>query len=141
MSKYREIYDYIKNEIVTGQVGYGGRLPSVRKASALFSVSRTTVQSAYFALSEDGYIISEPQSGYYVSYKSPAAQGEIGKKEAENSAETKLDRVAKEKRKLSAAEKEKLISDLTAEMKEAAKKLEFERAAYLRDKIKGLQGT
>lgn len=82
MSKYREIYDYIKNEIVTGQVGYGGRLPSVRKASALFFVSRTTVQSAYFALSEDGYIISEPQSGYYVSYKSPAAQGEIGKKEA-----------------------------------------------------------
>ncbi len=64
---------------------------------------------------------------------------EIGKKEAENSAETKLDRVAKEKRKLSATEKEKLISDLTAEMKEAAKKLEFERAAYLRDKIKGLQ--
>ncbi len=66
---------------------------------------------------------------------------EIGKKEAENSAETKLDRVAKEKRKLSATEKEKLIADLTAEMKEAAKKLEFERAAYLRDKIKGLQGT
>ena len=64
---------------------------------------------------------------------------EIGKKEAENSAETKLDRVAKEKRKLSATEKEKLIADLTAEMKEAAKKLEFERAAYLRDKIKGLQ--
>ena len=64
---------------------------------------------------------------------------EIGKKEAENSAETKLDRVAKEKRKLSATEKEKLIAELTAEMKEAAKKLEFERAAYLRDKIKGLQ--
>ena len=64
---------------------------------------------------------------------------EIGKKEAEDSAETKLDRVAREKRKLSATEKEKLIAELTAEMKEAAKKLEFERAAYLRDKIKGLQ--
>ncbi len=64
---------------------------------------------------------------------------EIAKKEAENSAETKLDRVAREKRKLSASEKEKLIAELTAEMKEAAKKLEFERAAYLRDKIKGLQ--
>lgn len=64
---------------------------------------------------------------------------EIAKKEAENSAETKLDRVAREKRKLSATEKEKLIAELTAEMKEAAKKLEFERAAYLRDKIKGLQ--
>lgn len=71
MSKYAEVYDYIKNEIKTGQVAYGGRLPSVRKASELFSVSRTTIQNAYFALAEDGYIISEPQSGYYVSYKSP----------------------------------------------------------------------
>ena len=70
MSKYTEIYDYIKNEIITDQVCYGGKLPSVRKASELFSVSRTTVQNAYFALAADGYIISEPQSGYYVSYKS-----------------------------------------------------------------------
>ena len=34
-----------------------------------------------------------------------------------------------------------LIAELTAEMKDAAKKLEFERAAYLRDKIKNLQTT
>lgn len=72
MSKYSEIYDYIKNEIVSGQVSYGGRLPSVRKASELFSVSRTTVLNAYFSLAADGYIISEPQSGYYVSFKRTA---------------------------------------------------------------------
>jgi len=35
----------------------------------LYNVSRTTVQNAYFTLAADGYIISEPQSGYYVSYK------------------------------------------------------------------------
>lgn len=75
MSKYSEIYDYIKNEIVSGQVDYGGRLPSVRKASELFSVSRTTVLNAYFSLAADGYIISEPQSGYYVSYKRTANPG------------------------------------------------------------------
>lgn len=74
MSKYSEIYDYIRNEIISGQVLYGAKLPSVRKASELFSVSRTTIQNAYFALSEDGYIISEPQSGYYVSYKCPQKQ-------------------------------------------------------------------
>ena len=37
--------------------------------------------------------------------------------------------------KMSAAEREALIEELTREMKEAAKHLEFERAAYLRDRI------
>ena len=37
--------------------------------------------------------------------------------------------------------KQALIEELTAEMKDAAKKLEFERAAYLRDKIKAMQTT
>lgn len=82
MSKYTKIYDYIKNEITTGQVVYGGKLPSVRKASELFSVSRTTVQNAYFALAADGFIISEPQSGYYVSYRSTAGRNE--KEESSN---------------------------------------------------------
>lgn len=71
MSKYIEVYNYIKNRITANQIVYGSKLPSVRKASELFSVSRTTIQNAYFALAEDGYIISEPQSGYYVSYKNP----------------------------------------------------------------------
>ena len=44
------------------------------------------------------------------------------------------------KTKLSKAEREKLIEQLTKEMKAAAKILEFEHAAYLRDKIKKLRG-
>ncbi len=64
---------------------------------------------------------------------------EIGRKEAEASPENKLSKLKRENKKLSAAEKEKLIEELTAEMKAAAKKLEFERAASLRDRIKALQ--
>ncbi|WBY64830.1 MAG: UvrABC system protein B [Thermocaproicibacter melissae] len=41
--------------------------------------------------------------------------------------------------RLSADEKARLIEQLTREMKDAAKLLEFEHAAYLRDKIKELQ--
>ena len=37
------------------------------------------------------------------------------------------------------AEKEALIKQLTAEMKAAAKLLQFEQAAYLRDKIEKLR--
>ena len=64
---------------------------------------------------------------------------EIGRREAEHSPEKKLSDALREKRRLSPAEKEKLIDDLTAEMREAAKKLEFERAAALRDRIKSLK--
>lgn len=69
MSKYSELYDYLKKEIINNQLNYGEKLPSVRKASEIFEVSRTTVQSAYFDLAADGFIMSEPKSGYYVSYK------------------------------------------------------------------------
>ncbi len=44
-------------------------------------------------------------------------------------------------KKQSKEEKEKLIEQLTAEMRNASKHLEFERAAYLRDKIKELRVT
>jgi len=42
-------------------------------------------------------------------------------------------------KRMTKAEREALIAKLTAEMKNAAKLLEFEHAAYLRDKIKKLQ--
>ena len=46
----------------------------------------------------------------------------------------------KKRRKLSPGDKKREIEQLTREMKDAAKLLEFEHAAYLRDKIKKLKG-
>ncbi len=51
---------------------------------------------------------------------------------------SKTDEKLRSKTKMSKAEREKLIAQLTKEMKAAAKLLEFEHAAYLRDKIKEL---
>ena len=45
----------------------------------------------------------------------------------------------KSQKKLTSAEREKLIEKLTREMKDAARTLEFEKAAYLRDEIKKLR--
>ncbi len=45
----------------------------------------------------------------------------------------------KSKKKLSATEREKLIADLTKQMKDASRRLEFEQAAFIRDKIKELR--
>ena len=47
----------------------------------------------------------------------------------------------KRDKKLSRAERDKLIEQLTKEMKAAAKLLEFEHAAYLRDRIQKLKDT
>ena len=43
-------------------------------------------------------------------------------------------------KKLTKSEREHLINELTKQMKQAAKLLDFEQAAYLRDRIKELQG-
>ncbi|MFA5659405.1 MAG: UvrB/UvrC motif-containing protein, partial [Oscillospiraceae bacterium] len=43
-------------------------------------------------------------------------------------------------KRMSHKEKQELIAKLTVEMKNAAKMLEFEHAAYLRDKINELKG-
>lgn len=45
----------------------------------------------------------------------------------------------KSKKKLSTTEREKLIADLTKQMKDASRRLEFEQAAFIRDKIKELR--
>ena len=58
---------------------------------------------------------------------------EIGKKETGKQSE--------KRRPLTAAERERQIAELTAEMKRAAQHLEFERAAALRDKIKELRNN
>ncbi len=60
----------------------------------------------------------------------------IGKKE-----EKKQARLPRAGEKLSAVEREELIASLREEMQTAARQLEFERAAFLRDKIKELQVT
>ena len=64
---------------------------------------------------------------------------EIGIKEAENAPETKLRAIKTSGQKMSAADREKLIASLEGEMKLAAKTLDFERAAVLRDKIKEIK--
>ncbi len=43
------------------------------------------------------------------------------------------------KKKISASEKEKLILELTKQMKDASRRLEFEQAAYIRDRIKEIR--
>lgn len=79
MKKYIEIYNYYKELISTRQMKSGDKMPSVRRATDIFNVSKTTIQNTYFALQADGYIIAVPKSGYYVSDFTAENRSELSK--------------------------------------------------------------
>lgn len=65
--RYLQVYQYYKDLICEGSLAAGTKLPSIRKCSLQLQISRTTVEAAYMLLAAEGYIVSRPQSGYYVT--------------------------------------------------------------------------
>ena len=63
---YEQIYNSIKEEIITGVLPFGARLPSARRLSKHLDVSRNTVDTAYAQLCAEGYIESKPKRGFFV---------------------------------------------------------------------------
>lgn len=72
---YVQLYQSIKSDITTGSIKAGERLPSLRSLSQSLGISITTVQLAYNQLLVEGYTVSRPQSGYYVSQTFHAGAG------------------------------------------------------------------
>ena len=66
-TRYLQVYEYYKNLIVTSRLMPGTKMPSIRRCAQQLGLSRTTIETAYLCLAADGYIISKPQSGYYVT--------------------------------------------------------------------------
>ncbi len=63
---YEQIYEYIKNEIKSGKLLAGERLPSTRSLAEYLQVARSTVDYAYGQLLSEGYIESRPCKGHFV---------------------------------------------------------------------------
>lgn len=61
-----QLYEALKHDIMT-ELNVGSKLPSIRKISQEYKISKNTVESAYNQLYAEGYIESRPKSGYYVS--------------------------------------------------------------------------
>lgn len=66
-TRYLQVYDYYKDLITAGRLMPGTKMPSIRRCAVQLGLSRTTIETAYLCLAADGYIISRPQSGYYVT--------------------------------------------------------------------------
>ena len=81
VNRYLQVYNYYKDLILTGKLSAGTKLPSIRRCSMQLQLSKTTVEAAYLLLAAEGYIISRPQSGYYVTDFSASGSPEPWKEE------------------------------------------------------------
>jgi GntR family transcriptional regulator/MocR family aminotransferase len=63
---YLQLYHYFKEDIETGRLVPGTKLPSIRELSAHLKVSKNTVETAYQQLSAEGYVESREKSGLFV---------------------------------------------------------------------------
>ncbi len=75
---YEQIYEFIREEIRSGNLLTGEKLPSSRYLAESLQISRTTVDMAYGQLVSEGYLEARPKRGYYVCameglYDIPAA--------------------------------------------------------------------
>ena len=62
---YEYLYRCIRNQVVTGAIAAGERLPSRRVLAERLGVSVVTVAGAYAQLVAEGYVVARPRRGYY----------------------------------------------------------------------------
>lgn len=65
MKKYLEIYQEIKNKIVSGEYKTSEKLPSKRVMADKTGTSVITVEKAYNMLCDEGYVEAKERSGNF----------------------------------------------------------------------------
>jgi GntR family transcriptional regulator/MocR family aminotransferase len=68
---HRQLYDWLREVILSGQLAGGRRLPATRTLAAELGVSRNTVMSAFDQLLAEGYVEGKVGAGTYVSHVLP----------------------------------------------------------------------
>lgn len=63
---YRQLYNALREEIISGRRGAGERLPSKRAMASQLGVSVNTVDAAYSQLASEGYLSVRERSGFTV---------------------------------------------------------------------------
>ncbi|PHS79349.1 MAG: aspartate aminotransferase [Rhodospirillaceae bacterium] len=64
---FEQVYDGLRQRIVSGQILAGSRLPPSRKLAQELGVSRTTIVTAYEQLEAEGFVQGRPGAGVYVT--------------------------------------------------------------------------
>ena len=63
---YEALYRCLREDILSGRLTPGEKLPSKRALAANLEVSKITVETAYNQLLSEGYIVSREKIGYFV---------------------------------------------------------------------------
>ncbi len=63
---YDQLYNGIKEAIISKKIAVGEKLPSKRKLADFLNISQTTIEIAYAQLLAEGYIMSKARVGYFV---------------------------------------------------------------------------
>src|SRR5712692_5027324 len=64
---YRQVYQRIRSEILSGRLVAGARLPSSRTLASELGIARGTVVTAFQMLAGEGYIVSDRARGTMVN--------------------------------------------------------------------------
>ncbi|HSJ38282.1 MAG TPA: PLP-dependent aminotransferase family protein, partial [Planococcus sp. (in: firmicutes)] len=62
---YKQLYQEIKQAIISGKISVNTKLPSKRKLADYLDISQTTVELAYGQLVAEGFIDSRPRKGFF----------------------------------------------------------------------------
>ena len=80
---YQQIERYLRENILSGALAVGTRLPSTRELAQDLGIGRITVKNAYAELESDGLVTSNPGSGTYVAPLPGPLRGAGGASEPE----------------------------------------------------------
>lgn len=67
---YEQVRDGLRTLIVSGALAGGEKLPSVRELASQLAINPNTIQRAYRALEQEGYLYSVPGKGSFAAARS-----------------------------------------------------------------------
>ena len=73
---YQQIAEYLKRQILLGTVQDGDPMPSRRELAAQTGINPNTAQKAYRLMTEEGYVVTDGNSGSFV--RRPAGTNQRG---------------------------------------------------------------
>ena len=76
---YTQIADGFREQIASGILRSGDRLPSVRELAASLAINPNTIQRSYRQLEAEGWIVTVPGKGCFVSGAEEAQAQEISR--------------------------------------------------------------
>ena len=74
---YTQITDSFREQIASGVLNSGDRLPSVRELAASLTINPNTIQRSYRQLEAEGWIVTVPGKGCFVSGAAEAQEQEV----------------------------------------------------------------